>query len=204
MKFDEALDVADQVRVGELGALRRCRSSPTCRGSPRCRPRSRSATSAVVGVSPDQLLELARLDQDHSAPASSAPVCAASPKSCQAKSSFAPESDEVEADLAPLQQHVHRHDDRRRAAARRSRQAAKYGTFGSMIPTRSPASTPCSRSRFAIRAAAHVELRVGELDVVELDRDAVAVLLAPSRTRFSARFIRLLSRPDAASLCRRV
>ena len=48
--------------------------------------------------------------------------------------------------------------------------------MGSMIPTRSPASTPFSRSRFAIRAAARVELRVGELGVVELDRDAVAVL----------------------------
>ena len=50
-------------------------------------------------------------------------------------------------DLARREQHVERHDDRARAAARRSSAATNAGAFGSTIATRSPARRRGARAR---------------------------------------------------------
>ena len=117
----------------------------------------------------------------HSAPASLAPASAASAKSCQANSSFAPGVLEVEAHLALLQQHVHRHhhaagaqdpvvDDREVGDVREHQPDAVAGP------------SPFAFSRPAMRALALVEQRVGQLHVVELEGRAVAVLAPRSRS----------------------
>ena len=81
-----------QVVVRELGALRRARRARRVEDHRRVVARAR-----LVGLGPrrghHQLLELARLDQDRlGARRLGAPSPAASPKPCQAKTSFAPES----------------------------------------------------------------------------------------------------------------
>ena len=58
------LGVAAQVRVGELGALRRARSCRRCRGSPRCRSRRARLVLGAPARVAERCLELAGRDAD--------------------------------------------------------------------------------------------------------------------------------------------
>ncbi len=73
---------------------------------------ARGSSSSARGGADHQLLELARLRPGSPRrPRPARPPRAGSPKSCQANRCFAPESRQVELDLAALEQHVHRHHD---------------------------------------------------------------------------------------------
>ena len=77
---------------------------------------SRGSSAAAARRVHHQLLELARLDQDHlGAGLLGARSSPPRRSRASAKSTLAPGVAQVERDLAPLQQHVHRHDDAARA-----------------------------------------------------------------------------------------
>ena len=121
-----------------------CRWCPRCRGSRRCPPSAVSATPGA-GSSPASVsAKAAGSTSISSAPA----VFGARPgllgEAVPGEQQLRPGVLQVEGDLAPLQQHVHRHDDRRRRAARRSR---RPGTRGRWAASRRPGRRARSLAR---------------------------------------------------------
>ena len=178
--------VAVQVGVGELGALRLAGGAARCRGSPRCPRRARSTTSRTGSCSASSFSNSPGLTRISSAPALSAPASAASAKSPQANTIFAPGVLEVEAHLAALQQHVHRHHD----AAGAQDPVVDRGEVGDVREHQPDAVARLQALRLQQARhprAALVEHRVAQLDVVQLEGRLVGRRSAVS-VRIVARF----------------
>jgi hypothetical protein len=204
------LDVADQVLVGELGALR----GP---GG----PRGVEDHGGVLGLSVGDLLrrlglghqalELARRDEHELAVGLVGARLGRLREVMPGEQDLRARVGEVEADLAALEQHVHRHDDGAetqdavvaRGEVRNVRKHDAHPIAGLDAPR---AQQPGHARRRGI------ELRVGELSVVELHRHPIAVLggralqvlcqvhLSPPRrcSRAESMLLRARRAPDVA------
>ena len=134
--------VAGEVEVGQLGALRlagRARGVEDHRGvvlGGLGQARRRLERSPAVAA------KAAGSTSISSAPASAAPSRASSAEAVPGEQQLGAGVLEVEGDLAPLQQHVHRHDDRRPRAARRSRRSGTRARWAASPRPGRPARRP--------------------------------------------------------------
>src|SRR5919106_800572 len=138
-------------------------------------PRRVSPGPKSPSVLEDQLLEVARLDEDTLGPGLGGALLGRIGEVVPGEQQLRAAVPDVELDLARLEQHVHRHHD---AAGPQDRvvDRGEVGDVGEHQPDPVARLEPLRPEQRREARARPVEHRVAELDVVELEGRAVAVL----------------------------